>query len=118
MLRVDGHGAAVVSRDDDFWWRVHALSPQVARDRGWGRVLHRVFEVASMEGPIEVTLQDIRAFARAHSSQLAASDDWLDRWSNEWVPALQARPVDLLETPEGRERVLRTLQRAVYGVFA
>ncbi len=65
-----------------------------------------------------VTMEEIRAFARAHSERPGASDDWLDRWLNDWVPALQARPVDLLETPEGRERVLRTLQRAMYGVFA
>lgn len=71
-----------------------------------------------MEEHQEVTLEHIRAFARAHSASTSdVVDASLDRWLNEWVPALQARPIDLMNTNDGRRRVLQVMQCGAYGVY-
>jgi hypothetical protein len=63
-----------------------------------------------------VSIDDLRALVRRHAADEA--DAWLDAWLRTWVPALAARPVDLLSTDDGRERVLLVLRQGLTGVYA
>lgn len=65
---------------------------------------------------MSASIEDIRAVVRHHATREA--DEWLDDWLRTWVPALQAKPIDLLESEEGRQRVLSVLQQSIHGVYA
>ena len=41
----------------------------------------------------------------------------MTEWLNSYVPALGTKPIDLLDTPDGRDLVAATVDRARYGVF-
>jgi uncharacterized protein (DUF2384 family) len=72
----------------------------------------RVIGVAKLVAQIEAMIQDSgdpRGFDAAA---------WVSRWVNEPVPALGARPIDLLDTMEGQTLVSATLAQMQSGAYA
>lgn len=70
---------------------------------------------------LELVVQQMAEEADVEGADLDGFDptEWLRQWIRQPIPALGGqRPVDLMETEEGLERVRRTLLQMQAGTFA
>jgi putative toxin-antitoxin system antitoxin component (TIGR02293 family) len=66
-----------------------------------------------VSGAFKDAAQVLEKIREAVGGDQAAMTEWL----NSHVPALGTKPIDLLDTPDGRDLVAGTVDRARYGVF-
>ena len=86
---------------------LHTSKPTVNRLISEDRVLDPL-----VSGAFKEAAQVLEKVREAFGGDQTAMTEWL----NAFVPALGTRPIELLDTPDGRDLVAATIDRARYGI--